>query len=236
MDTSDSDFTENNTAQEISIFELCKSVLKKLWLLVLVAVFSFCGTFFVSRNTDESFYLSSYMSYFYCEKELFTSSSLDNIIQVYSYIATNEDILNRVIEDAQVDLSVDEVRDMISFDIDSKNPLITVTVKGKDSGTVYSLAESLNKTVSDEITGKIKELKVDNLISPTLPEFHFISSSSIRSAINAAALSFIITIFVIIVMELYQDKVKNPLLLERRFGFVVLGNVPDYGKHSYRVF
>lgn len=231
-----SDFTiQNNDAEaEISLFELCRSVFKKIWLLLLVAAVASGLTFFVVTITEEDLYDSSYKSYLYADKTLFSSADAHSIIQMYDYIATNENILQRVIDDSGIDLSISQVEKMLSFKLDDKNTIVTVTVSAEDPAAVSSIAESLNKVVSAEIKAKVKGIQVETLVSPSQPMLNSSVNQPFTSAVMIGLLFFILTAVIVIIVEIAEDKVKGAAQLEERCGFVVLGTVPECGKHSVR--
>lgn len=235
MDSSDLTMQRKEPETEISIYELCKSILKKIWILLLVAAFAAGITYFAGSSGDEEvFYVSSYKSYLYAEKAPFESADARSIIRIYDYIATNENILDRVIEDSKLDLDGSEIKNMVSFEVDNSSTIITVKVKGEDPSVVYSLTESLNKVVSDELKDQIKNLRVETLVPPSQPALHSNSSSSLKISVMIGILFFILTAIVIIIAEIILDKVKSCSQLEDRTGIVVLGKVPDCRKISGR--
>lgn len=231
-----SDFTiQNNDAEaDISLFELCRSVFKKIWLLLLVAAVAGGLTFFVVTITEEDLYDSSYKSYLYDDKLPFSSADAHSIIQMYDYIATNENILQRVIDDSGIDLSISQVEKMLNFKLDDKNTIVTVTVSAEDPAAVSAIAESLNKVVSAEIRAKVKGIQVETLVSPSQPVLNSSANQPFTSAAMIGLLFFILTAVIVIIVEIAEDKVKGAGQLEERCGFVVLGTVPECGKHSVR--
>ncbi len=236
-----SDIINSSADVEISLSGLFRSVFKKLWIVLIAAVLVGAFVFFTTRGDESQAYTTSYKNYFYTESPLIEakdgslvsapcSMSANAIMQLYNYIATNDDILQQIIENSSLDLTADEIKSMISVDLDSSASIVTVTIIGNTSEEAYTVAELLNKFVSEEITAKIECSRIETLVEPSTPVLQVINKNTIKSAVMASLLTIIISIVIIVIIEFAEDKVKTPQQLEERFGIVVLGCIPETKK------
>ncbi len=235
----------NDIDVEINFLELCKSLLKRLWILLLAAAVAGSFAFFAVKSTESNSYISNYKNYFYTNDNLIevnagnivsTPSTMDvpSLMQIYYYVATDSNILQRVNEKAELNLSAEEIKSMLSIDIDDKNTIVSVTVCGETPEEVYSVAETLNELAGAELMEKIEGCQIETIVSPSEPEIQVSGRAPVKYAVLAALLAFIITAVVIAVVEIAEDKVKNPVQLEERSGILVLGCIPDGKKLSCR--
>lgn len=232
MDNSEFRIENKDAEVEISLWTLCKSVFKRLWILILVAAIAGSFAFFSAKSSVSSSYSSSYTNYFYVENNRTSSTDVRSIMQVYYYVATNDDILERVSNEINVGLSVEELKSMINVDLDEKNTIVTVSVKGPVPEVVYAVADKLNTIAANEITSKIEQSHIETLVVPSEPVLQTSGENPVKAAVMAGIFGFILTAALIVIIEIVQDKVKNPAQLEDRIGIVVFGSVPESKKLS----
>lgn len=245
MDKSEKILNSKFVQSEISIIELCKSVFKKIWLLILAAAIAGGLTLVCSKDSVTQTYISSYKNFFYTENNVLeakdgslvstqASSDVRSLMQIYKYVATNDSILQRVIQDANVDLSADDIISMLSIQVDEKDTIATVSIQGENPDTVYAVAVSLNNIVGDEIMNKIENCKIETLVPPSSPDTIISGKSPVSSAVIVAALVFFLTAVVIVIAEIILDKVKMPRQLEERTGIIVLSSIPKGKNYASR--
>lgn len=245
MENSEKLTETRDTGVEIMFAELCKSFLKKLWIVILAAAVAASFAFISAKSSTSSAYISSFKNYFYTEPQLVeakngslvtapNSVDANGLVKLYNYIATNDVILDRVAEAAGVELKADEIKRMISLVKESDSTIVTVTVKGNDPETVTAIADALNEITTNEVTEKIRNSRVQTLVSPAAAELHVSGKNAVKSAVLLGGLVFVLSSIVVILVEISMDKIKNPAQLERRFGIVVLGSVPESKQLSKR--
>lgn len=227
MDNSKLILESKEVETEISLLYLCKAVLRKTWLLLLVAAVTGTFTFFITKGNEKLSYVSSYKNYFYTTRNVSSSMEPRSIMQIYFYVATDDSILQRVTEESKIDLTIDEVKSMVKIDLDINNAISTVSITGEDPDIVYAISENLNNVVRTEIMRKIENCKIETLVSPSKPEIQSSRNTPLKYAVLVAFMFSVLTSLVIIVAEIVEDKVKNVSQLEEKFGIIVLGCIPD---------
>lgn len=245
MDNTEFKIKKEEAESEISIFEICKSVLKKLWILLIVAALTASFAFVSAKGTVSHSYSSSFKNYFYTETQLVEAkdgslvtvpNSVDawGLVKLYNFIVVNDAILQKVADDVNLDLTPGDIRSMLSVERDSENTVVNVVVKGSDPDTVYAISQSLNKISTNEVIDKIRNSRVQALTAPTEPFVTTSGKNAVKSAVLSGAAVFFLGLIIISIYEIVMDKIKNPAQLERRFGIAVLGSVPESKQLSKR--
>ena len=231
--------------EDVSFYELFKSVLSKSWILLIVAVVVGSFAFFSAKSNQSHSYATSFKNYFYTEQDLTetkngdlvsASASIDikSLLHLYKYVATNDSILQSVIDTTNINSTVADLKSMLSISYDEKETFVNVTVSGSDPDIVYAVAESLNEITKQELMGKINNCKIETLVEPSAPAIEYHGKNPVKAAVLSALLSIFITAAAIIIIDTVQDKVKSPTQLEERSGIITMGTIPNEKKFSGR--
>lgn len=142
----------------------------------------------------------------------------------YSEIAKSELVLNRVVEDLNLSLSIKELSKNISIKPVEDTSIISVTVKDLNAARSASIANEIAKVFSEEV---MKIFKLDNVSQlsvaavPTAPANNTLTRDLLL-AVAAAVLGVAGFAFVRFYLD---DTVKHTDNTEKMFGLAVAGSV-----------
>jgi capsular polysaccharide biosynthesis protein len=227
-------------SDEINVLPLLMVLLKKLWLIILAAVIvggaTFAGTKFLITPT----YRCSFTAYVNNKSQLSngqdTLSSSDitaaqQLVRAYSEIVHSRAILQSAAEKINLDLSADELNNMVSTEVQNDTQIITVYVVDTTPEGAYNLAQSIALISPDQISNVIEGSSMRIIDMPQRPTKIY-KPSLMKNTLVGCLLGAFIAVVYIIIRLLLNDKVKDESDLEARFSLPVVGVIPDMNTTS----
>ena len=137
---------------------------------------------------------------------------------VYGEIIKSRAVLNPVIERLNLDISTEQLAKMIR----------TLSVTYTDPDRAKDIANTIPGVFTEEVKRTIKANGVE-VIDPSL-DGEPIPSNILKKVLIAGVLGVMIGIFVIYLIEFFDNKVKTPQDMEKYFNIPVLGVIPNENK------
>jgi capsular polysaccharide biosynthesis protein len=214
---------------EINLVELCRVLLKKIWISFLCAVILAPCFALYSMNFITPIYTSkAQILVLDGQQGGFSSSDLDGLESLANdcmYLMESKDVLEAVIEKAGLDITPRELSDMIVISNTVDTRIITVTVRHTDPVVAANVVELLRAESKDYVAGIIKFdcMKLFGSASiPTTPSTPNIK----KNTVCGAAIGFVIPLMINFVLYMLNDKLVTPDDVENRLGIGVIGKVP----------
>ena len=217
---------------EIDLGELIAVVLKKFWLIFVVAlvcgILGYCGSRFLIAETFESttkiYILNSSSETTTTYSDLQSSSSLAND---YAEIITSRAVLEPVMEQFGLDddYTYDQFADKVDVDNPDSTRIIAITVTDTDPALAQELADAIRVTAADLIVETMQIDAVNTIEEANYPTEKAAPSNS-RNAIIAAILGALVVIVVVVVRYLLDDTIKTSDDVEKYLGLSTLALIP----------
>lgn len=144
-----------------------------------------------------------------------------------------DDINAGIPEDSEAYLSVEQLRDCITYDYATQGTLIYVMVDTQNPELSYRVITSITNHLQDHIREEYQLAGIDSMVfslvnTPELPEEPVESSTRLMfTAIGAAAFAFI-CFSIIAFAALTDTRIKKEDDLKNHFNVPVLGIVPNF--------
>ena len=222
---------ENNKTfeEEIDLVWLAYALLKRIWLILAVAVFtaSFMAgyTFFRIAPTYAS---TSTMLVLTKETTLTSLTDLQigsQLTKDYSVLIKSRPVLEQVIENLELKMNYKSLKGKISVDNPEDTRLLFITVTMNDAKQAKAVVDELS-IVSSEFIGDKMEVT-----PPKIVEDGEIGSKTGPSITKNAMMGFIVGAFlvcaVIVVLELLNDTIQKEEDVERYLGIPTLAIIPE---------
>ena len=226
----------NNSLVETDIRRIWKALWSKFWIIcistILCAVVALTGTicfitpkyqssamFYVNNNSlsvgDASFSLTS--------SDITAAKSL---VDTYIVILNSRACLNDVIDYAEVDLSYDELKKMISAASVNSTEIFEIVVTSPDPAEAEKLANAiayiLPKRISSIVEGTSANI-VDYAVKASSPS----SPSYIQNTLIGLLVGLLLSIGVIIIREIFDITIRTEEDIEQCCSHPILASVPD---------
>ena len=227
---------QENQAVEIDVFAMLKTLWKRKFSIVLVALVFAIAAFGYSAFLAKKEYQSTSRIYVVSrqnqENNALTNSDLQAgsyLVKDYREIILSQNVLTQAIEELKLDMTPAELSKKISVSVPTDTRILSITAKDGDPKEAARIANGLRNVAAEKIISVTKVSDVTTLDEAEVPQLP--SSPNIRRNV---LLGFIagagLMVVLLVVVEVLDDRVKRPEDIEELMGFTLLGIVPDIKK------
>ncbi|MBS6742582.1 MAG: Wzz/FepE/Etk N-terminal domain-containing protein [Streptococcus parasanguinis] len=227
---------QENQAVEIDVFAMLKTLWKRKFSIVLVALVFAIAAFGYSAFLAKKEYQSTSRIYVVSRQNQDNNALTNSDLQAGSYlvkdyreIILSQNVLSQAIEELKLDLTPAELSKKISVSVPTDTRILSITAKDGDPKEAARIANGLRNVAAEKIIAVTKVSDVTTLDEAEVPQSP--SSPNIRRNV---LLGFIagagLMVVLMVVVEVLDDRVKRPEDVEELMGLTLLGIVPDIKK------
>lgn len=227
---------QENQAVEIDVFAMLKTLWKRKFSIVLVALVFAIAAFGYSAFLAKKEYQSTSRIYVVSRQNQDNNALTNSDLQAGSYlvkdyreIILSQNVLSQAIEELKLDMTPAELSKKISVSVPTDTRILSITAKDGDPKEAARIANGLRNVAAEKIISVTKVSDVTTLDEAEVPQSP--SSPNIRRNV---LLGFIagagLMVVLMVVVEVLDDRVKRPEDIEELMGFTLLGVVPDIKK------
>ena len=227
---------QENQAVEIDVFAMLKTLWKRKFSIVLVALVFAIAAFGYSAFLAKKEYQSTSRIYVVSRQNQDNNALTNSDLQAGSYlvkdyreIILSQNVLTQAIEELKLDLTPAELSKKISVSVPTDTRILSITAKDGDPKEAARIANGLRNVAAEKIIAVTKVSDVTTLDEAEVPQSP--SSPNIRRNV---LLGFIagagLMVVLLVVVEVLDDRVKRPEDIEELMGLTLLGVVPDIKK------
>ena len=221
---------QENQAVEIDVFAMLKTLWKRKFSIVLVALVFAIAAFGYSAFLAKKEYQSTSRIYVVSRQNQDNNALTNSDLQAGSYlvkdyreIILSQNVLSQAIEELKLDMTPAELSKKISVSVPTDTRILSITAKDGDP------KEAARIVAAEKIIAVTKVSDVTTLDEAEVPQSP--SSPNIRRNV---LLGFIagagLMVVLMVVVEVLDDRVKRPEDIEELMGLTLLGIVPDIKK------
>lgn len=227
---------QENQAVEIDVFAMLKTLWKRKFSIVLVALVFAIAAFGYSAFLAKKEYQSTSRIYVVSRQNQDNNALTNSDLQAGSYlvkdyreIILSQNVLTQAIEELKLDMTPAELSKKISVSVPTDTRILSITAKDGDPKEAARIANGLRNVAAEKIISVTKVSDVTTLDEAEVPQSP--SSPNIRRNV---LLGFIagagLMVVLLVVVEVLDDRVKRPEDIEELMGLALLGIVPDMKK------
>lgn len=227
---------QENQAVEIDVFAMLKTLWKRKFSIVLVALVFAIAAFGYSAFLAKKEYQSTSRIYVVSRQNQDNNALTNSDLQAGSYlvkdyreIILSQNVLTQAIEELKLDMTPAELSKKISVSVPTDTRILSITAKDGDPKEAARIANGLRNVAAEKIISVTKVSDVTTLDEAEVPQSP--SSPNIRRNV---LLGFIagagLMVVLMVVVEVLDDRVKRPEDIEELMDLTLLGIVPDIKK------
>ena len=227
---------QENQAVEIDVFAMLKTLWKRKFSIVLVALVFAIAAFGYSAFLAKKEYQSTSRIYVVSRQNQDNNALTNSDLQAGSYlvkdyreIILSQNVLTQAIEELKLDMTPAELSKKISVSVPTDTRILSITAKDGNPKEAARIANGLRNVAAEKIIAVTKVSDVTTLDEAEVPQSP--SSPNIRRNV---LLGFIagagLMVVLLVVVEVLDDRVKRPEDIEELMGLTLLGIVPDMKK------
>lgn len=243
------DNREKEDYMEIDLLRLMKALWHRVWVIVLVMLTCGAAAFLYTYFLVTPLYDASALMYVNNSSITVGSTSVSladlsasqTLVDTYIVILKTRLTLNEVIEQAELDYSYEDLRDMISAAPVNSTEIFEITVTSPHPDEAERVANTIVKVLPDkisEIMDGSSVRTVDFAVRPTKKS----SPSITRNVAVGLVVGMMLSCGVLILLELLDEQIRDEEYLAQTYELPILAAVPDllktdesskYGYGSY---
>lgn len=225
--------------EEINLKDLFSYFISKIWIVIitflLLVIFSVINTKFIKvpeYNSSTTIVLTINN-----DNELNNSITQNDItinqklVATYRQIIKSRRVLDRVIEDLELDMEASDLSKKVSVANETDTELLKITVSDKDPELAAEIADDIAKVFSEDIVD-IYNIKNVSIIDKALVSDVPYNIKLVKDAIIFGVLGIVLGLGLIFVMFYFDTTIKSSEEIQEKIGLPILGIVPatDNGK------
>lgn len=227
---------QENQAVEIDVFAMLKTLWKRKFSIVLVALVFAIAAFGYSAFLAKKEYQSTSRIYVVSRQNQDNNALTNSDLQAGSYlvkdyreIILSQNVLSQAIEELKLDMTPAELSKKISVSVPTDTRILSITAKDGDPKEAARIANGLRNVAAEKIIAVTKVSDVTTLDEAEVPQSP--SSPNIRRNVLLGFIAGVgLMVVLMVVVEVLDDRVKRPEDVEELMGLTLLGIVPDIKK------
>ena len=226
-----------NKAKEyytIDLLHIVKVIWKKLWIIILAAVICGASGFMIARFLIAPTYSSTIKLYVnnssinvgnfnISASELTASQSL---VKTYGVILDNRTTLERVIEEADVDYTYEELSNMIKYGSANDTEIMYVTVTSKDPYEASNIANCIKDILPIRID-EIIDGATMKTVEDAVPNTDKVAPSVTKYTAVGLFLGMLVSMLVVAIIAIADDRIHDEDYILENYEYPILAKIPD---------
>jgi len=152
-------------------------------------------------------------------------NSAKNLVNTYAIIITSRDVLNQIIDDLNLTENYNQLKSCISVNAVNSTQVMEVVVQHKNVETAQAVAAEILKIVPSVIVETVEAGSVKP-VEQAYANPNPVSPNILKNAVLMAAVGFILSCAVIIVIFIADNTYKSELDIQNDLKLPVLGVIP----------
>lgn len=227
---------KNQNTLEIDVLQLFRALWKRKLVILLVAIITSSVAFAYSTFIIKPEFTSTTRIYVVNrnqgEKSGLTNQDLQAgsyLVKDYREIILSQDVLEKVVSDLKLDLTPKGLANKIKVTVPVDTRIVSISVNDRVPEEASRIANSLREVAAQKIISITRVSDVTTLeearpaISPSSPNIR-------RNTVIGAGLGAGLVIVVVLLIELFDDRVKRPEDIEDVMEIPLLGIIPNLDK------
>lgn len=150
------------------------------------------------------------------------------LVKTYSEIIKSPRILDEVSKDLKGKYSEKELSSMLSVNNKADSQIMSITVESHKKGDATKVANTISKVFSDDAS---KIMSIDNVSTLSKAEdAKKVAPKPITNALIAIVLGLIFAVIIIILIAIFDKRIKSEDEVEELLDLPVLGSIPEFNK------
>ena len=222
---------QRNDTVEIDLVPLFKSLVPKIWLMILTGIIVAAIAFGLTKFFITPTYRCSFTAYVNNSHGSESLSQQDinagkQLVDTYVNIMRSNTILNAAAESVNLDYTYKQLYKMVTAVVQGETEVIAVYVEHPDPQTAYVLANAIANTAPECMSSIVEGSSMKIIDYPMYSDQRY-KPNYIKYAVIGFALGVLLIIAITIIRFLANDTIKSDTELESRFSIPILGVIPD---------
>lgn len=219
-----------NEETEIDLLELFFFLMQRFWIIFICMVLCAGMALGYTKLAMTPMYSSSSTIYIVGAGNDMTSLLSDlqagsQLTSDYKYLATSQPVVEKVINDLELDMDAELLAARISTENPSDSHMLKLTVCDEDPHMAKVIVDDLTNVMIKQVAA-VMENSEPNIVHMGKENDEPVSPSTRKNTLMGAALGIVLSVMVFTVMFIMDDRIKDAADVERYLGLNVIGSIP----------
>lgn len=215
--------------EEIDLVWIFYALLKKIWLIVIVAAVTACGMAgYAYFRTEPTYTSTSTMLVLTKETTLTSLADLQigsQLTKDYTILITSRPVLEKVIDDLGLKMTYKQLKGNISISNPEDTRILTISVTANKAKQAKEIVDTLAEVSAEFIADKM-EVTPPKVIEEGEVSVFKIGPTISKNAMIGFLLGALLVCAIIVVLELLNDSIQSEDDVEKYLGLPTLATVP----------
>lgn len=217
----------------IDLLEVLQVVRQHILVIILVTAIAAVAGFGVSRFVLVPQYQASALMIVNTRQDTTANVTSDQInsatklVSTYSIIIKSDTVLQQVINNLGLTLTYGELKNRVTVSAVDDTQVMQITVQSDNPEWARQVCEQIT-TVSPDVILESVEAGSVKLISQAVASPNPVSPNVTKNTAMAAVLGFVVSVGIIVLRELLDNKIKTEEDVRKYLDLPVVGVIPDY--------
>ncbi len=225
-------FMSNEKEFEINIFEMLWAFWKRIWCILLVAIIFGVGGYTYTKTTGVPTYNAGAMIIVNnkpVDRDYLTSDLINTskeLANTYTIIIKSHTVLDQVLKDLNLDMSYNDLYNMISVSTVNETPVLKISVSHTNRAVAVAIVDKI-LAVSPDVLVETMNVGSVNVVESTAASPKPALPSATRSAIIWAFIGAFLVCVIIVIMLLADNTYTSERDVANDLDYPVLGVIPS---------
>lgn len=226
------------TIGEISLIDILKILLKKLWLIILITIVFALGSYFYTKTFISPTYMSTASLYVTNGVKAASDETADlndlnaseKLVASYIVVLQSDNIAQQISEKTQLGYSAGAIKSMIKMSSVNETQVLQVQVTSKSRKDAQTIANAMLEVAPSALKQVAKVGEVETL--DTASEARQVSPSLVKNTMIGFLLGLVLSIVIILIQAMLDRTIKGEEDFKEHYDIAVLGSVPDFREND----
>lgn len=152
--------------------------------------------------------------------------SAQNLVETYAIIIKSNKVVNQVIEQLQLDLTYEELYEMLSVKGINGTQVMKIAAQCEDPELAVSIVDTISR-IAPAIVADAVEAGSCKVVSDVYARPDPVSPNVMKNTLMVAAAVLVLVCAAIVLKELLNDYIIDDMDLEKKLGIPAIGVIPD---------
>lgn len=153
------------------------------------------------------------------------------LVKDYQELATSRAVLQQVINDMNLQMTPEELSELVSVQLKNGTRIIMISVKNTDPNMAALMANKLAEVLINAVQQILNVENVQVIDAATVPDEPVSPRKTLNTAV-AAVVGLMAAIVLAFIFEYFDNSIRTPEDVERHLGLPVLTIIPDLGSEG----
>ena len=223
---------------EISIVDIFKVLLRKLWLIILITLVFALGSYFYTKTFISPKYMSTASLYVTNGVKSVSddTANLDDLnasaklVDSYIVVLQSDSVAQQISEKTQLGYSTGAIKSMIRLSSINETQVLRVQVTCKSRKDAQTIANAMLEVAPATLKEVAKVGEVETL--DTASEAGQVSPNIVTNTLVGFLLGLVVSVLIVLVQAMLDRTVKGEEDFKEHYDIAVLGSVPDFKENE----